>query len=90
MADPVFVTCPKGIWTKVATNVTTGQIWKRPQSARFLQTYRITATPAPTERSEGVEVFSSKNVQSEPISATGPIDVYLYAIDKDGEVRVDI
>lgn len=92
MAEPIFVPCLKGQWTKVATSVVTGQIWKRPQKATFLQTYRVTGNPPPTLQTEGVQAFPvpAKDQGLEEISSSTPIDVYLFAVKFDGEVRVDL
>ena len=88
MANPVFVDCPADQWTKVATNVTTGQVWRSNLSPVYLMTYRMTTLAAPTDQDEGVQVFTDNN--SIPISATSGIDVYVWPIDRAGRVRVDI
>jgi len=89
MANPIFVTCTKGVWTKVATNVTTGLIHKVDLTPyEYLQTYRDTGDPAPTLKSDGVPAFEGK--RTELISATAGIDIYLYPIIDNGRVRVDI
>lgn len=90
MADPVFVDCLADQWTKVATNVTSGQIHKwNPQPQEYLHTYRATGGAAPTDKAEGVRIFIGDNI-SESISASAGIDVYLYPITENGRVRVDV
>jgi hypothetical protein len=89
MANPVFVNCPANTWMRVASNVTTGQVWKSDKSPNlYLQTYRMTGNAAPVNQSEGVPCFHS-NVFEE-ISSSAEIDVYIYAVGVDGRVRVDI
>lgn len=89
MANPVFVDCTKNIWTKVATNITTGLIHKvHGAPYEYRQTYRETGGAAPTLRSDGVSAF--ENNRTEIISATAGIDIYIYPINVDGKVRVDI
>lgn len=89
MPAPVFVNCPADVWTKVTTAVTTGQLWKAQSTATYLQTYRLTGETAPTDSSEGVKLFSD-NQNSEEISSSDPIDVYVFAIGSAGRVRVDL
>ncbi|RLB92830.1 MAG: hypothetical protein DRH26_05330 [Deltaproteobacteria bacterium] len=89
MANPVFVSCIKDSWTKVATNVTTGAIHKFDVTPyEYLQTYRDTGDPAPTLITEGIPAF--ENSRTDMISATSGIDIYLYPITATGKVRVDL
>jgi hypothetical protein len=86
MADPVLTACPQGVWTKVATNVTTGMIHVislKPN--KYHQTYRDTTGVAPTTLDEGVPFEGSLQ-----ISAAAGIDVYVWATGDDGNVRVDL
>lgn len=90
MANPVFVDCPAGVWTKVATNITTGQIHKvdvTPQE--YLHTYKQTGDAAPTDRSEGVRIFIGANI-SEIISHNTGIDIYIFPVLSAGRIRVDL
>lgn len=89
MANPVFVDCPADEWTKVATDVTTGQIWKANTTPAYLQTYKLTGEAAPSDRGEGMKLFSDDN-NSEEISSSEPIDVYVFPVGAIGRVRVDI
>lgn len=86
MADPVFVNCAKNAWTKVATNVTAGLVWKANTSPIYFHTYRDTGNPAPTAIGEGVEM--QDNII--PISASAGIDAYIYCKNDAGRVRVDL
>jgi len=89
MANPVFVDCPEGAWTKVATDVTSGVIHKVTEApAEYLQTYKMTGVAAPTLVGEGVMIF--ENSRSEVISATAGIDIYIWAVDQAGRVRADL
>ena len=90
MADPVLVDCPSNVWTKVATNVTTGQIHKKDETPQeYLSTYRDTGGAAPTDKEEGVAIFVADKL-TEIISAAAAIDVYIYPITSIGKVRVDL
>jgi hypothetical protein len=86
MANPVIVACPADAWTKVATNVTAGNVYVLDQSVEYLSTYRMTTDPAPTARTEGIKL----DPPGQPISAAAGIDVYVYAITNAGSVRVDL
>ena len=88
MANPIFVACPADQFTKIATAVTTGQIWKAQSTAVYLQTYKLTGEAAPSSRDEGMKLFA--NGDSEEISSSEFIDVYVYAIGSAGRVRVDL
>jgi len=89
MANPVFpVAVPNGVWTKVATNVLNGQVWRKNSTPKYFMTYRDTGEVAPVNVAEGVAVFVDEI--SMAISSTVEIDVYLFARGEDGEVRVDL
>jgi hypothetical protein len=86
MADPAITACPAGQWTKVATNVTTGQIHKRITIPMYLSTYRDSGGGAPTLQTEGVPITTN----SADISFSAGADVYIWCIGSDGSVRVDL
>lgn len=89
MANPIIVACSADTWTKVATNVTTGQVHiKNTRPVVYLHTYRMTgdAAPAAGDSSEGVQFDGP----STPISAAAAIDVYIMPRDVAGSVRVDV
>jgi hypothetical protein len=90
MSNPNFVNCPANTWTKVATNVITGQVWRDKTTVKYLHTYRETGDAAPTDRAEGMPIFVQEESDHESISAVSGIDVYIYAIGEDGRVRVDV
>lgn len=86
MADPLVVAItPANAWQKVATNVTTGQLWVLNNNVEYLHTHRLTGTGAPTAQSEGVDLEGNAW-----ISSTVAIDVYVWAIKGVGEIRVDL
>jgi len=89
MANPVFpqVTAAN-VWTKVATNVTTGVMHKHKTDIGYWQTYRMTGGTAPTTKDEAVKMFID-NRQSENISASAGIDVYVWS-DEAGVLRIDL
>lgn len=87
MADPVIVACTKDIWTKVATNVTTGYVWIKDSGPNvYFQTYRDTGGAAPSDNADAVNM----SLPGMPIAATAGIDVYIQPVKVDGSVRVDI
>ena len=89
MPNPVTVPCPQGAWTKVATNITQGQVHKniRLNSFTYYRTYRLTGNSAPTNLDTAVGfVDDSLPVAS---SAAEPIDVYIYCVDGNGGVVVE-
>ena len=90
MANPVIIECPAGVWTLVASNVTAGRI-KMASTApnAYLETYRMTGNPAPTDQSEGVPAFPFDGATAD-IEAAAAIDVYIMAVGKDGKVRADL
>ena len=90
MANPVFIDLTKDTWTKVATAVTSGIVHKiKSQPYNYLQTYRLTGEAAPTDKADGVRVFEN-DIDFVEIAATVPIDVYLYPVNADGRIRVDV
>ena len=86
MANPAIVSCPKNTWTKVATNVTAGQVKVQDQSALYFETYRLTGNSAPT----GITELSGLHGKTITIAASAAIDVYIYCQRNDGLVRVDV
>lgn len=90
MADPINVPITNGVWTLVATNVTTGVISVKEWNATdFYHTYRLTGNPAPIgDETENTSVqIKSYQIQ---ISSVDPIDVYIFCKQVDGAVVVAI
>jgi len=86
MAAPVNVSCTANTWVKVATNVTSANIWRFDISGTImLQTYVLTGAAAPSDETTAVEVdrpgFSFQN-------SVGA-DIYIKSKVKTGAVRVD-
>lgn len=88
MANPVLTPIPQGVWTKVATNVKNGNLHKKNHTPLYKQTYRLTGDPAPTTPDEAVLMFSK--CLSEIIRSDVAIDVYVWCVGADGELRVDL
>jgi len=88
MANPVTVLCTEGVYTKIATNVTSGIVHKLLTGPVYKQTYRLTGQAAPTLETEAALMF--ENSMSEEISADAAIDVYVWCIGAAGKVRVDL
>jgi hypothetical protein len=87
MPNPNLVSCPADTWTKVATNVTTGNIWIADKSPnKYLQTYVLTGQAAPAGTAIGIAIVGD----GMPIANTVGIDVYIYPIGELGKVRVDV
>lgn len=89
MANPAVIPCPKDVWTKITTNVTTGQVHKLLKDPGiYLYTYRDTGESAPSDLTDAVPLFDEGNqVQISNISG---IDIYVYPKGSDGSVRVDL
>lgn len=90
MANPFFIECEKNQWTLVCSNVTTGKLWRARVGANYLHTYRDSGDPAPTERGEGMQIFTDNEPNYEIIKSNIGIDVYIYPVNKNGRVRVDL
>lgn len=87
MANPVIVACPADTWTKVATAVQVGNVWtKDVPKGGLLQTYRITTNPAPTDLTDAMPIAQP----GIPINSSFSIDVYIFAKNGAGSVRVDV
>lgn len=87
-----FVTCTANTWVKVATNVTTGMIHKvKNNPAVYLQAFVPTGDPAPSGRSAGVDAFKdSISHSTAKIENSSAVDVYIWADESAGQVRVDV
>lgn len=91
MADPAYpVNVTAGQWNLVAANAASGFIHRKSTTPNvYLQTYRAAGSPAPTTDDEGVKMFID-NPETEIIGATAAIDVYVWPINENGILRVDI
>ena len=90
MADPVFVDCTANSWTLAAAGVTVGKLWRAKTGPAYLHTYRDAGGPAPTDRGEGMPIFTDTEPNFELIQSNVSIDVYIYAVNSGGRVRVDL
>ena len=88
MSNPIFIDCPEGAWTKIATAVITGFVHRKNHIPKYLQTYKQTGEAAPTLLSDGVGLFLEFN--TEEITDSNPIDVYIWCTGAAGRVRVDL
>jgi hypothetical protein len=88
MANPVVIACPEGQWTKVATALTSGQLWRMITTPQYLYTYRDTTGPVPTDLSDAVAIDNWSN-DAFILSYASPADVYIYARGAAGQVRKD-
>lgn len=89
MANPAIIATPDGVWTKVATNVVTGQLNRLKNLPAYTQTYRVTGGGAPIDDDEGVRMFTHNKI-SEQIQSSTAIDVYVWCRGGDGSLRVDL
>jgi len=101
MADPVVQTLNEWEWTKVATAVTAGRIYRVNSTMRYYQTHRLTGTSAPTAPTigiipdEAVRLFSGVNYFDIYVGASADIYVMCANSDADadddvGKIRVDL
>jgi hypothetical protein len=89
-SNPLSVSCTKDTWTKIATNVVTGTVYKQSNApANYLQTFKLTGEAAPTDEDEAVVLFEPGRI-SVPISSDSAIDVYVMAKGADGVIVVAV
>lgn len=94
MADPAFIDLPSDEWTKIATNVTTGQVHLVNTDPNIIKhTYRDNGSaddPLVTDPNglTGTPVFVGTII--EQIQSSVGIDVYLFPVKKASRVRVDL
>ena len=87
MANPVPITLPVGVWTKVADSVVSGRISiKDWQADNYFQDYRIAGDPAPTDNDTAAIMFKPEA----SISAKEDIDVYMQARIFEGKVIIAV
>lgn len=90
MSDPVVIECPEGLWTKVAINITKGNINKVSNSpGSYLYTYRDTGESAPTLQAEGVPIFRNNSIIHKLWERTDEIDIYIWPVGAMGSIRID-
>lgn len=92
MANPSVVSLVANTWTKVAENVTAGNVHVMKSIAdsggrlAYYQTYRLTGEAAPTTTAEAVPLLAVVT----PITASAAIDVYIRVSGGAGKIRVDV
>lgn len=87
----MVVPCPKGVWTKVASSVTTGYIHTSvTDPIVFYHAWRQAGDSAPPDdKPFSVDGQVRLLVPVDEIRSQFPIDVYIYASTRDGSVRID-
>lgn len=92
MANPVVIEIPKGVVTKIATNVTIGAIRNLSRDTTMFFTTRITGADAPTAAAMALEMslmFTDDGI-NDYISNSVAIDVYVMSPNGDGKIRADL
>jgi hypothetical protein len=85
---PITVVCPADTWTKVATAVTSATVHKlNVLPSLYKQTFVATGGAAPTTDDDAVKAFNG--CDSFIFSESASSDIYIKAVKKAGEVRVD-
>ena len=89
MADPVVIAItPANTWIIVATNITSGMLSvKTNDPVKYFFDNRDTGNAAPTDLTTARAL---SKIDSEIISNSVAIDVYVYALDGVGSVIIDI
>ena len=88
MENPVQVICLKNQWTLVGHGVSVALLHKKNNApVQYSWTYRKLNDSAPTLISDGIIAFEGK--QTEQLFFQQPVDVYVYALEKNGQIRFD-
>jgi len=89
MANPSTISCSQGSWQKVADNVTNGLVKRQINSedVLFYETYRLHGVAAPTDLTDASTWWYNQDLI---INSADPIDVYVYAQNKSGTVKVEL
>ncbi|MCK5603200.1 hypothetical protein KAR91_15060 [Candidatus Pacearchaeota archaeon] len=89
--DPVFLDLTKDVFTLVAEGVTNGSVSKKSNiQTTMLYYYKETGGAAPANDAElGVRMFQD-GTDTEQISHSSSIDVYVMPVNEDVRVRVDL
>lgn len=94
MSNPLPVACAKGSYTKVATNISSGFLWrvKADASLAYYYTYKLTGQAAPTLLSDAVRIFRDDMGSYNVLELTFKelVDVYIWCTGEAGEVRADV
>lgn len=89
MSNPVIVSCSQNSWKLVAQNTTKGIIKRHFESIGllFFETYKMTGESVPSDLSTASIWGFDEDIL---INSEDPIDVYVYAINKSGKVKVEL
>jgi hypothetical protein len=86
MANPVSIDCPKGVYTKIATNVTTGITHVSDGfTQKILVTNRLTGEAAPANDITSWPLLIPKDI----IDSSAAIDVYVKPMEKAFKIIVE-
>ena len=91
MATPTFIALPADTWTKIATNITTGQVHLVDNGPNVIRSTYIQPTGAAAPANDpalGVPAFEGVTTESMQFSAGA--DVYLRPEGEASRVRVDV
>jgi len=84
MIVPTPVAIAANTWVKVLTNVQDGMVWVLDTDPAYMFDTVATGSAAPTGTSTGAPL----PLPGLPVSSSVPIDVYVYAVNDSGKVRV--
>ena len=92
MATPTFVDLPADTWTKIATNISVGQVHLVNNSANVIRSTYVQPSggAAPTTVAEGVPAFQEGTTEQMASNSGTGMDVYLRPESVASRVRVDI
>jgi hypothetical protein len=94
MTNPLGVDCSADAWTKVASGVTDATVWLiSGKPHRYYITYRDAGDTAPTTLADAIgfdTLDEEGSFPSMPVSSGVPVDVYIWAAQDAGRVRVDV
>ena len=93
MGTPVFINLPADTWTKIASDVSVGQVHLVDTAANLIRSTYVqpTGTAAPADNAElGVPAFQDGTVEKMASGSGSSMDVYLRPKGVASRVRVDI
>ena len=78
-SNPQYYDATLNQWVLIAAGVTTGNITRLNPELRYYLTYKQAGQDAPEASVRAVTLESFVNTNYEPIGATAPIDIYVWA-----------
>lgn len=89
-SEPIIVACPADTWVLVVGAVTSATLYKMSVTPNlYLQTYRLRGDPPPVNNADAAVAFIGDDLYAS-VSSDALIDVYIKAVGKDGQLRVDL